>query len=592
MEFILNPYSVALLVSGTLVALLSAFIAIKLGDSTRWIALTMLAVAIWGFFYGLELSSTTKERMLFYINFEYIGILTTPPFWMLFCMYYTGFRPRNKKLLFTLIFAIPIISYILVLTNDFHQLHYAATSVSNSGPFPVLEITIGPWYLVNVVYSYLTFVIGMVILWRRFRFADPLYKTQTRLIFVAGLIPILFNIFYQSGLIRPYANIDLTPYAFLLTYLIIAFAILKFNLFSIKPVALGKVMEALTKGVLVVDAKKIIVDFNPALLRFFKNPDKVKTGGFALELFSSHPPIQKLLKEGEKKLIEFSAEFGEDKRFYRVESIPLLEKGSSLSGTILLFENITEEINTKETLQKQKEELQQLNDLKDKYFSIISHDLKGPIFGVKELIHLTQSGLVTQEEFMEMMPEISKNMENVAILMENLLAWTSSQLRGEYIQLHSFDVCKVLVQQKNLLERIAIEKGIRIEMVEQEEIFVYADRNMIELVVRNLINNAIKFSDINSTIKLTAHYEANQVKICVKDSGVGISEENLLKLNQGISFTTKGQSNESGTGLGLILVREYVQKNNGKLEIQSELGKGTKFCIYLPKSEDESSVKD
>lgn len=591
MEFILNPYSVALLVSGTLVALLSAFIAIKLGDSTRWIALTMLAVAIWGFFYSLELSSTTKERMLFYINFEYLGILTTPPFWMLFCMYYTGFRPRNKKLLFTLIFAIPIISYILVLTNDFHQLHYAATSVSNSGPFPVLEITIGPWYLVNVVYSYLTFVIGMVILWRRFRFADPLYKTQTRLIFVAGLIPILFNIFYQSGLIRPYANIDLTPYAFLLTYLIIAFAILKFNLFSIKPVALGKVMEALTKGVLVVDAKKIIVDFNPALLRFFKNPDKVKTGGFALELFSSHPPIQKLLKEGEKKLIEFSAEFGEEKRFYRVESIPLLEKGSSLSGTILLFENITEEINTKETLQKQKEELQQLNDLKDKYFSIISHDLKGPIFGVKELIHLTQSGLVTQEEFMEMMPEISKNMENVAILMENLLAWTSSQLRGEYIQLHSFDVFKVLVQQKNLLERIAIEKGIRIEMVELEEIFVYADRNMIELVVRNLINNAIKFSDINSKIKLTAHYEANQVKICVNDTGVGISEENLLKLNQGISFTTKGQSNESGTGLGLILVREYLQKNNGKLEIQSELGKGTRFCIYLPKSEDESSVK-
>ena len=128
-------------------------------------------------------------------------------------------------------------------------------------------------------------------------------------------------------------------------------------------------------------------------------------------------------------------------------------------------------------------------------------------------------------------------------------------------------------------------------MVESEEIFVYADRNMIELVVRNLINNAIKFSNINSTIKLTAHYEANQVKICVNDTGVGISEENLLKLNQGISFTTKGQNNESGTGLGLILVREYVQKNNGKLEIHSVLGKGTKFCIYLPKSEDENSVK-
>lgn len=583
MEFVLNPFSITLLFSGALVGMLSTFIAIRLGDSTRWIALTMLSVSIWGLFYGLELSSSTQEAMLLFIKFEYLGILSTPAFWLIFCMKYTGLRSKYSHIVYYLIAFIPVVSYLILLTNNLHHLHYAQTTVNDEGPFPVLEITIGPWYLVNIFYSYATFIIGLIILWLRFHNADPLYKTQTKFIFVAGGFPIIINLFYQLGIVRIYSEIDLTPYAFLFTYLILAFAIIRFNLFSIKPIAKEKIIETITRGVLVIDSSMNIIDFNPALKSFFNKPETFKTGENLKTILTDFPVILDLIKSTEQKSIEVQDETSKSRKVLRIESIPILERKSSMSGSVLLFEDISEEVLTKEKLQNQAKELQQLNNLKDKYFSIISHDLKGPIFGVKELIHLTQSGVITQEEFLSMMPEISKNMENVAILLENLLAWTSSQIRGEFLQLSDFNIHHVLVQQKNLLERIAHEKDIKILLEGVTEAWVKADKNMIELVIRNLLNNAVKFSNLHGIIKMSTSIGDTFISICVEDNGSGISEENLTKVRNGISFTTKGQQNESGTGLGLILVNEYITKNHGSLDIQSEIGKGTTFCIQLPK---------
>lgn len=584
MEILLNPFSITLLISGALVATLSAYIAIKFGNSNRWIALTMLSVSVWGFFYGLELASTTIESMLFFVKMEYLGILTTPVFWLIFCIKYSNLNLKKSSLIYSLIGFFSFISYLILITNEYHHLHYSQTHLISNGPFPLLGIEIGPWYLVNIAFCYSLFFFGLIVLWRRYQSADSLQKKQTLLIFLAGIFPIIFNMLYQVGIIRIYSAIDFTPFAFLFTYLVLGIAIIRFNLFNIKPIAKEKIIEAITRGVLVIDSKLNIIDFNPALKSFFTKPESIKPGENLYEILSDFPIILDLINSYQHKSIDVLDESMGERKTIRIESIPLQEKKSSFKGTILLFEDISEEVATKETLQTQTKELQQLNDLKDKYFSIISHDLKGPIFGVKELIHLTQIGLISKDEFMDMMPEISKNMENVAILLENLLAWTSSQIRGEFIQLTDFDIKPVLVQQKNLLERIAKEKEIQIELEETSESWVFADKNMIELVIRNLLNNAVKFSGIKGIIKISTAKNQNFISICIEDNGLGISEENLEKLRNGISFTTKGQNNESGTGLGLILVSEYVQKNQGTLEVNSVEGKGTIFCINLPKS--------
>lgn len=588
MEFILNPFSITLLLSGILVGGLSIYIAFKVDDSTRWVAFTMLCAAIWGFFYGLELSVSTESAMMAFTYLEYIGIAFIGPCFLIFSLKYTSYKSKNQGFKTALILLIPVITYLLLLTNDDHHLFYKSVGVSNYGPFPTLDIVTGTWYYVNLIYVYLTFSFGNIILWRRFKFSDQLFKTQTRLILLAGIFPLIFNLFYQTHIFRLFEVIDLTPFSFLLTYLILGFAILKYQLFSLKPIARNKIMEAITKGVLVLDSENKIVDFNPTFVSYSSAPKEIKVAVKAEIIFKTNEDILAIIISGKATIIESKVKYGEKEKVFQVEVIPLLDKKIISNGLVLLFEDITEQKIINETLKKQAIELQQLNDLKDKYFSIISHDLKGPIFGIKELIHLTNSGEVSTEEFMEMLPEVSRNMEQVALLLENLLAWSSSQLRGgEIVNSQEFDIQRILIQQKGVLERIANEKKIEIEIIAEANYSVIADKNMIELALRNLISNAIKFSEQSGKIMITTHNEHEYIKICIEDYGKGISIENLSKIYNGISFTTTGQNNESGTGLGLVLVREYIKKNKGEFEVYSEEGKGAKFCIKLPAAKQE-----
>jgi signal transduction histidine kinase len=582
MDLIFNPFSITLIFSGLLVGCLSLIIAFKMEDGTKWVAITMICGAIWGIFYGLELSATELETILIYINIEYFGISFLGASWLIFALKYTEIDLNKYKISIFFILVIPTLTFIFVITNDFHHLHYISYQLVSIGGITGLKTVVGPWYVVHVIYSYIVFLLGNFIIWKRFRFSDPLFKAQTRLIFIAGLFPIVFNALYQFGIYRPFELIDLTPYAFLFTYIIIGIAIIRYQLFSIKPIAKNIIFEAITKGVLVLDRKQKIVDFNHAIFVFFPGQKSISIGANAKLMFEPFPDLLNNLDSTEKKILEIRLDLQENSRITYVEIIPLKDKGSIQNGTVLLFEDITEEVNTKNLLIAQKTELEQLNDLKDKYFSIISHDLKGPIFGVKELINLTQTGLISNEEFIELLPEVSKNMENVSQLLENLLAWTSSQLRGEQVILETFDIKKVLTQQKQILGRIAAEKNININIdIQEAEFRVVGDKNMVDLIIRNLINNALKFSPPSSEVVINAELEGDLTRITVKDFGSGISEENLKKINEGVSFTTKGQNNENGTGLGLILVREYIKKNSGKLQVESTIGEGSRFSIYL-----------
>lgn len=583
MDLIFNPFSITLIFSGLLVGSLSLIIAFKMEEVTKWAAVTMLCGAIWGIFYGLELSATELKTILIYVDIQYFGISFIGASWLIFALRYTEIDLSKYKISIFFILVIPTLTFIFVITNEIHHLFYTSYKLVTIGGITGLKMEVGPWYVIHVVYSYVAFLLGNFIIWKRFRFSDPLFETQTRLIFLAGLFPIIFNILYQFEIYKPIELIDLTPYAFLFSYIVIGVAIIRYQLFSIKPIAKNIIFEAITNGVLVLDRKEKIVDFNEAIFGFFPNEKSIKIGTKAKLILESYPDLLGILNSFEKQTLEIPLGQEADSRIAHVEIIPLKNKGSIQNGTILLFEDITADVNTKNLLIAQKTELEKLNNLKDKYFSIISHDLKGPIFGVKELINLTQTGLISNEEFIELLPEVSKNMENVSQLLENLLAWTSSQLRGEQVNLESFDIRKVLTQQMQLLGRIAAEKNINILLdVPATEFRVVGDKNMVDLIIRNLINNALKFSYPSSEVILSVNLEDTFTRISINDFGSGISEENLSKIINGISFTTKGQRNETGTGLGLVLVREYIKKNSGKLQVESAEGKGSTFSIYLP----------
>lgn len=582
MEFLFNSYALTLLISSTVVLGLSFYIGFKLEDSVRWIAYTMMSFSLWGFFYGVELTQESIDTMVFLTKLQYIGLVMAPACWVMFSLKYTGYENTSSRWIYFSLFIFPVVIYLIVLTNSWHHLHYKSNWLITSGPFPMLGIERGPMYFIQIVYSYFFYFLGTFILWRRFQFANKHFKLQTRLLILGGFFPLIINILYQTSWFKPYEGLDMTPYAFIFTYFLLGVAILRFNLLNLKPFARDKILEVLSRGVLVFDHRGKVVDYNSAVKSFCLHPEKIKMGVNAQAIFEERQEILELLKLSEQKSIESRVISPNGELIIKIESIPILEGGPLVSGVLLLFDDITSEIKINERLQNQATELQHLNNLKDKFFSIISHDLKGPVFGVKELIYLTQSGVISKDEFYSMLPEVSKNMEQVSILLENLLAWTSSQLKGEYIQPQKIDLYRIVSSQKNLLERIASEKSVLIEMLGFENTWVKADKNMLELIFRNLISNAIKFSKKNSKIDLTCKAQGDDYEICVRDYGAGISPENLEKLNEGISFTTRGQNNETGTGLGMLLVKEYLDKNGGTLRIESTVGEGSKFYIKLP----------
>ena len=234
------------------------------------------------------------------------------------------------------------------------------------------------------------------------------------------------------------------------------------------------------------------------------------------------------------------------------------------------------------------EELEEKNTVKDRLFSIVSHDLKDSISSIKAFIDLLREDSLTREEFYDLIPELSENANNASLLLFNLLNWSKSQLQNLEPKPELFNIQDVFRDKIQLIQQRVEDKRIAI-IDESQRDFGYADKSMVEIVIQNLLTNAVKFSRVGDIITISNKDKDGKALITVEDTGVGISEENLAKLFQKNSFTTIGTKNEKGTGLGLTICKELVELNNGKIWVESTPKVGTKFFVELPKSKPESN---
>jgi two-component system, sensor histidine kinase and response regulator len=236
-----------------------------------------------------------------------------------------------------------------------------------------------------------------------------------------------------------------------------------------------------------------------------------------------------------------------------------------------------------DSLLEQTIHLEEMNQVKDRLFSIVSHDLKDSITGVKAFLDLLKEDSITQEEFDELIPELSDNADNAAALLLNLLNWSKSQMQNLEPKAELFNIQDVFSEKMSLIEKKVEQKRI-ILLDESIKDFVYADRSMIEIVIQNLLANAVKFSKVGDVITVSNRERNGNVLISIEDTGVGISKENQEKLFKNGGFTTRGTNAEKGTGLGLSICKQLVELNYGKIWVESEQNLGSKFFVELPKA--------
>lgn len=235
-------------------------------------------------------------------------------------------------------------------------------------------------------------------------------------------------------------------------------------------------------------------------------------------------------------------------------------------------------------LQKLNAELTESNRIKDKLFSIIGHDLKGPIGNIVQLLELISSKELSEEEQEVLLSEVKKQTNVTNQTLNDLLTWGQSQLKGVIINPVVFNSKEIIQQTLQVLATQASSKKIEVEDTTSESTQVKADKNQVEFIFRNLISNAIKFSNNNSKVEISSNSKNNEIVFAIKDYGKGISKEQQEQFMQSNIKVSYGTGGEKGTGLGLLLTKEFIKANNGKIWLESEEGVGTTFYISLPKA--------
>jgi|GEM_PF-1062532 len=291
--------------------------------------------------------------------------------------------------------------------------------------------------------------------------------------------------------------------------------------------------------------------------------------------------INTQLEERQQQIEEQSEELKNQADYLHEVNIRLEERQQKVE------EQSSQLIHQSAILEQKNFDLNVLNKTKDKLFSIIAHDLKNPfgaVLGYAELL-LNNMSTLNEDKKIKFIETIHKSAENAHKLLENLLEWSRSQIGQKQYNPEYFIISEVIAISVDFMEQMITDKRINCKYDNHQEIEIFADRNMIETVFRNLLANALKYTPENGTITIKSTVKKDSIEVSVTDSGIGMDQETIDKLFSIDKITSQsGTLGETGTGLGLILCKEFIDKHQGKLWAESEIEKGSTVTFSIPQN--------
>ncbi|MHB8929679.1 MAG: hybrid sensor histidine kinase/response regulator [Melioribacteraceae bacterium] len=361
--------------------------------------------------------------------------------------------------------------------------------------------------------------------------------------------------------------------------------------------------ESMTQGIIYQDKEGNIISANPAAFRILG----LSMDGMISQLSidpkwrnihksnnefkgEEHPSIT-ALRTGQKVTDVHIKIFSPKEKVHKwilLDAIPEFREGDSEPYRIFTtFSDITEQKNLLDKLEKSQESLKEINATKDKFFSIVAHDLKAPFQGLLGFSNILAENTddLTNEEVKRISTNIHKATKSLYQLIDHLLNWSRLQANRMECVLEKLLLHEVVIFAINIVSPNAMGKSVTIENKISEDVSVQTDERMLSSICENLLSNAIKFSQRGGIITISSKFVDDFAEVCVRDNGVGINKDDMDKLFKiEYSHTSKGTEGEAGTGLGLILCHEMVNKLGGKIWVESEIGKGSSFYFTLPKA--------
>lgn len=546
----------------------------------RYNALSMLAASFYALGYAFEATSLNLGSILFWLKVEYLGIPFISSLWLLFVIHYTGYQKLLKRWVYGLLFLVPLLTFVLHLTNASHQLFYTDVSLGEEG-MSLLHLTRGPWYWVHISYTYLQAAAGLGLFIAAYIKATPIVRKQIVLLVMGALAPWVCNLIYVVW--KDLDLIDLTPFGFVLTGMVQIWGIYRFHLLKLAPLALQSVYDTMQDGVIILDNENNITQVNHAAKHMISELRNFKENAASvLHVFHNKPELAAIILEGNQEAKILIEEEGE-RRHCSLRISALHDRNGERLGRMVILSDITKMTVYQEKLLASANEMAEMSAFKDKLFTLVAHDLRDPLAVLVNLTEVMESERQgTGGEEHDILREIGGHVRQTYLMMENLLEWYRSQSGKTAYRPSIWSLTASIEETIRSMGFRADMKGVQLSSELVDDHLIYADRDMLELVLRNLISNAIKFTPAGGDIQVGAMRQGDLYAIYVRDSGIGVDSDVAPSLFQDIQIGAKaGTDGEAGSGLGLYLCAKLVDIQGGEIWCESSGGKGSTFYFTV-----------
>ncbi|TGM25702.1 sensor histidine kinase [Leptospira levettii] len=555
----------------------------------KYLLILVFGSMIWTGFYGLDFVYISTNLHRTFISLLYIGVAIANVGMVLVSIEFTNNQHLLTKRFWVLLLLQPLFTVaVCVLDPIFKTLTLDTYLINVGGRIQWIQETNIGGFIASYLLSFFWSVFVALLLIRGIFISKSTERNRYLLILVSFLFIWIAAALHKMG-IRPLPGMNITGVMCTMQAIMIFFAIGYYRMFDLVPLVRSEIVDELDEAVVILDFNHRVVDWNSSAENLFCVKDK-NVALLPHQAFFQHTPelITKLDNLSIKKTITKWI-WEKDSKYWEVTAKQIRDSNRKKIGMVLVFRDNTEQRNLEKQMANVNRELLVANGTKDRFLSIISHDLRGPLAGIKMLLKVLNEDMKKKEDALAGMTQsLLDATESVFSLLENLLEWSKLQRGQEEFRPNFYRLDSIVLECLDLFALSAKNKDIHFETKIPNHAMVYCDDRMIITVIRNLISNALKFSHQNGKIEISAIDTGYHWMVSVKDFGVGMSKTTIDKLfKPGEVIKSVGTQGETGNGIGLLLCSEFVTVNGGTLTADSDGMSGSIFQFSLPKKENE-----
>jgi PAS domain S-box-containing protein len=567
------------------------------------LSLMGFSVTIWLCGYAIQLSSLSFPPALWWVRLQFVGIVALPVAWLWFAAEYTGSLPWLNRRRVWLLGIVPVLTMVMMLTNDVHRLFWQSITLSRNGLLTVFDSTPGLWFWVHTAYSYLCLLAGTFFIIRFIWRTPRRFHRQISALILAVAAPLIGNVIYLSGF-SPWGKLDLTPFAFAVSLAMLAWNLFRLRMFEIRPIARDMVLQSMSDGIMAVDEHGWVVEVNRAAAALIGLLPTQIVGKRARDIMARWPEMVERYREVREAAEEIEVAVGTERRWFDVRILPIFDARRTYRGRLFVWRDISAERRFRAELQRNNERLlavqQELiaardaaeagNRAKSAFLAHMSHEIRTPLTAIAGYCHLLETGIERQS-----LAQTRADLEAIRVATGHLLDLANNVLEMAQIEsgqttLHevAFDVAEIVHDVTATVRPLLRRNRNRLVVVGTDAVgVVQGDAAKVRQVLLNLVSNAAKFTTDGEVevgvVCEVAEEDRLRLRLWVRDTGKGIAPERMATLFVPFAIAEEDIGREQrGAGLGLAISQHYCRLMGGELIITSAPGGGTLAAFWTP----------